>query len=250
MAMGLAASQARFLELTARKSDVEYQAQRICFERSQLADKQTAASQKYNEAMSNRKIVYSFNSGEDIKSVDITYKNYSNYMNQQLDGLQSTQQQLFLVSSSGNKIIVSSEDEIQKMIDSNLDQDGNKKFDYSDFMVAPDLDNVENFQKAIQDGVYYFATYNSTEEESDTKFKTFEWDELGGGAISEEYDKTDDAAAQSEYDTTTSEIQSKDKKLELELNRLNTEREEIVTEMESVQKVIKDNTESTFKAFS
>ena len=54
--MGLSASQARFLELTARKSNIEYQAQQINFQRLQLSDKLEDAAREYQEKTSNRKI--------------------------------------------------------------------------------------------------------------------------------------------------------------------------------------------------
>ena len=118
--MGMSASQARFLQLTARRSDVEYQAQRINFERLQLSDKSSAASAKYNDQLSNRKMVFKYGDGNDagnIKKVDVTYSNYKNYMNKQLDGINSTVQKLFLVSSSGKKIIVANEAEMKKMME-------------------------------------------------------------------------------------------------------------------------------------
>ena len=300
--MGMSASQARFLQLTARKSNVEYQAQRINFERLQLADKSAAASSKYNDLLSNRKLTYTFNSGEGRSTVDLTYSNYKSYMNQQAKNLTTSSQKMFLVSSSGNKIIVSNENEMKEIIENNLttytgnketilkakeefaqaeaegksvspriaalaginlevDEDGNEvdkeyeselvqEFQPRDFMIVPDLDNVENFQRAIQEGIYFFATYGTPEGEKDAKFHTYGWDSLEGGSISEEYDKSDDAAAQAEYDKTQDKIQSMDKKLELQLNKLNTERDAIQTEMDSVKKVIEDNVESTFKVFS
>lgn len=287
--MGMSASQARFLQLTARKSNVEYQAQRINFERLQLSDKAAAASAKYNDDLANRKMVYKFNTGESTQEIDVTYNNYKNYMNQQLDGLQTTANKMYLVSSSGKKIVVGSEEDMKKMIDSNkvyyseeqikaakekvssADDDTKidsqtrfiaslqvpegesgyttSKFDVSDFMIADDLDNVESFQKAIQEGIYYFATYDE-KAEGGPQFKTESWDTLQGGSMSEVYDKSDDARAQAEYDRVQTQIQSKDKKLELQLDKLNTEREALETEMESVQKVIDDNVESSFKVFS
>ena len=309
--MGMSASQARFLQLTARKSNVEYQAQRINFERLQLAEQQNAVSAKYNDAMSNRKLVFSYNTGEGVESVDITYKNYKNYMNQQLDDLSTSQQKMFLVSTSGNKIVVANEEDMKRIIDDNTtrysgtkeqilsakdeyekaqaekkpvsakikalasielpeeentnsntvsDSEETKEtaakeysitvndFEASDFVIADDLDNTDNFQKALMEGVYFFATYGIQEGDNDAKFKTVGIDSTN--SISEQYDRTDDAAAQAEYDTAMHKIQSQDKKLELELNRLNTEREAITTEMESVQKVLDDNIESTFKVFS
>ena len=290
--MGMSASQARFLQLTARKSNVEYQAQRINFERLQLADKDAAASAKYNDQLSNRKLVFRFNDNNNagnIQEVDVTYNNYKNYMNKQLEGFDSSAKQLFLVSSSGNKIIVASEAEKKQMMDLNQNyyskeqietaketiknaaQDDTidsktkflasldvpegesgcsiSKFSESDFVIAEDLDNPESFQRAIQEGIYYFATFDE-KAEGGPKFKTEAWDNLQSGSIKEEYDKSDDAKAQSEYDKAHSLIQSQDKKLELQLDKLNTEREALETEMESVQKVIDDNIESSFKVFS
>lgn len=117
--MGLSASQARFLQLTARKSNTEYQAQQINFQRLQWADKLSQASNEYQDATSNRKLTFSYNGGTGIEKVDITYQNYKNYMNKQLDGLVSSHQQYYLVSASG-KIIVANEEEREAMWKSRL----------------------------------------------------------------------------------------------------------------------------------
>lgn len=247
--MGLSASQARFLELTARKSNIEYQAQQINFERTQLATYLTNASLKYNEKMSNQKLIFSYNDGTGGNAVDITYNNYKNYMNQQMKGLNSASQQLFLISSSGKKIVVSNEQEIQDMMAKNMDG-GKSKFKESDFIIAPDLDDVDNFQQAIRDGVYFFGTYSKDEETGEARFSTYSWDTVQSGAIKETYDVSDDKVAEAEYNRIESEVQLKDKKLALELDRLESEREEIQTELEAVQKVIDDNVEAGFKVFS
>ena len=327
--MGMSATQARFLQLTARRSNVEYQAQRICFERLQLADQNAAAAKEYNEAISNRKLVYTYNDGEGRNSVDVTYKNYKNYMNQQGEGVVNAAEKVYLVSSSGNKIIVSNEEEMQTMINQNVElvlvsdvekakqaaysdtpdanDDNNStsevvntedatalnqetdtaetietekeklsdyqkslalrdftdwsiteidgtqyysksKFEPSDFMIVSDLDDVENFQRAITEGIYYFATYNNDDEGS--KFKTLEWATFQGGAVRDEYDKSDDAAAEAKYNETLTKNQSTDKKLELELDKLNTERDALTTEIETLKKVIDDDIEQSFKVFS
>ena len=57
--MGLAASQARYLALTARKSDLEYQSQTINTRRIQLAYKTAEIAKAYSEGMNNQKIMYS-----------------------------------------------------------------------------------------------------------------------------------------------------------------------------------------------
>ena len=282
--MGLSASQARFLQLTARRSNVEFQAQQINFQRLQWSDKLAAASSEYQDKTSNRKMVYNFNNGDGMTQVDVTYQNYKNYMNQQMEGLTTSQDKFFLVSSTGNKIIVGSEEERDKMIEQYTtytpyssttvvnngsegeeapeivekeDDEGNniqylvhREFIASDFIIADDLDNVDNFQNAIQNGIYYFAKRELNTETNMFEFKTESWDTIGGGAIGEVYDTADDAEAEAEYKAMSDKIQNIDKKLELQLNKLETERNAIQTEIESISKVIDDNIESSFKTFS
>ena len=117
--MGLSASQARFLQLTARKSDVEYQAQQVTQERLSLAQQLTEAANDYNDAISNTKLVFSYTDSS-THEVDVTYANYKNYMNQQLSGLTSSQKQMFLVSTSG-KIVVANEEDMMTIIENNTE---------------------------------------------------------------------------------------------------------------------------------
>lgn len=304
--MGLSASQARFLQLTARRSDIEYEAQQINFQRLELSKKAGDASKVYQDKMNNRKMVLKFNDGTGFQKVDMSYKNYKAYLNEQCGTSAIGLKQYFLVSSSGNKIIVSSEEEKKEMMDRytttmsedeynkissakkeveaagtdtsaltdetiqkakidiseyamniRYDEEGNeiveyiqRKFNEDDFLIVDDLDDPDSFQNAIQNGIYYFATLERDDETKESYFNTEGWDTLGGGAIGEEYDKSDDAAAQAEYDTIQSRIQSQDKKLELRLDQLESTRQAIQTEIESVEKVVSDNVEKSFNIFS
>lgn len=56
--MGMAASQARFLNLTARLSNLEFEGQQINQARMDLADKTAAAATEYQKAMNNRTILF------------------------------------------------------------------------------------------------------------------------------------------------------------------------------------------------
>ena len=303
--MGLSASQARFLQLTARRSNVEYQAQQINFQRLQLSQQGHEASLKYEEAMSNKKMIFSYNTGSEVKSVTLSYANYKNYMNQQIEGLVTSQEKYYLVSSTGNKLVVGSEEERDEIIAQNkksypkeqilaaqekyqagknsgrltdltefelklatmdwsnaiaetvVDEEGNEttnwiysQFSEKDFLIAEDLNDVDNFQSAIQNGIYYFAKLEPDSTTGEDVFKIQGWDTLGSGAITEEYDKTDDAQAEAEYQTIQDRLQNLDKKLELKLDQLETERSSIQTEIDSITKVIDDNIESSFGAFS
>ncbi len=117
--MGLSASQARFLQLTARKNDIEYQTQQITQERLSLAQQLTQVSNEYNDAISNKKLIFSY-ADSTVHQIDVNYTNYKNFMNQQDEKLQSSQKQVFLVSTSG-KIVVNSVEEMDEMIKKNTE---------------------------------------------------------------------------------------------------------------------------------
>lgn len=72
--MGLAASQGRYLCLTARMSDLVYEGQQISQQRMALAKETSAVAEKYNEAMSNR-IMQANIIGEDgsVQQQQLTY---------------------------------------------------------------------------------------------------------------------------------------------------------------------------------
>ena len=76
------------------------------------------------------------------------------------------------------------------------------------------------------------------------------WETLDSGAITEDYDKSDDAQAESEYQTAQDKIHAADRKLELRLDQLESNRQAIQTEIESVSKVIDENIEKTFNTLS
>ena len=63
-------------------------------------------------------------------------------------------------------------------------------------------------------------------------------------------DKTALAKAEAEYEHDMKQIDRKDKKFDMDLNRLETERTALKTEYDSVKKVIEDNIERTFGIFS
>ena len=253
--MGLSASQARFLQLTARRSNIEYQAQQINQQRLQLASKLEMYSNEYQQKISNRKMVFRYNNGSEIQNVDVTYQNYKNIMNQQQNGLPTTQAKLFLMSSSGNKVIVANAEDRDTMIaKSGVDDKGNNLLNADDFMIVDNLDDPDAFQLAIQNGDYYFATMDEVKYDEAgnaiVNFTTDMWETIQGGVIQEEYDRTDDAEAEAIFGNKQAKIQKMDKQLEMELDKLESERTAIQTEIESVSKVIDSNIEQGFKAFS
>ena len=63
-------------------------------------------------------------------------------------------------------------------------------------------------------------------------------------------DKTALAKAEAEYEHKTKQIDQKDKRFDLDLSKLDTERTALKTEYESVKKVIEENIDRTFGIFS
>lgn len=244
--MGLSASQARFLQLTARRSNLEYQAQQISQERLRLSSNLEEAATEYQEKISNYTMQFSFNNGEGTRSVNLSYKNYLLYMNQQEEGLITSQDKYYLVSSTGKKIVVSSEDEIDTMIKN----DTTKTLTTDDFIVTDGLDDTSLFQSNIESGAFYFATYTKDETTGTYSFNTKSWETLGSGAISQVLDTSDDAAAEAKYEATQIRLQKLDKSLEVELDQIEKERTAVDTEIDSVKKTIENNVEQSFNIFS
>ena len=60
----------------------------------------------------------------------------------------------------------------------------------------------------------------------------------------------DDARAEAEYNTKTASIQVKEKRLQNDLQQVETQQKACDTEIDSVKKVMEKNIERTFKVFS
>ena len=108
-------------------------------------------------------------------------------------------------------------------------------------------------QDCLRNGTYLLERGTATVDETtgqttEIKWTSISWD--SASAITDKYYTEDDDAAKAKYDRLQNEIQRQDKKLELELDNIETQRSAITTEEESVQKVMDDNIEGTFKTFA
>lgn len=103
-------------------------------------------------------------------------------------------------------------------------------------------DCLRNGKYLIQKGGY------DDNDEGKFKWRSVSWDATAN--ISDYYYDEDDDAAKAKYDRMQAQIQNQDKKLEIELNNIETERSAVTTEIESVQKVIDDNVQDSFKVFN
>ena len=64
------------------------------------------------------------------------------------------------------------------------------------------------------------------------------------------HDSSQDAKAEAEYNAASLKLKNKEKILDNELNKLNTEHEALKTEYDSAKTIIKDNISKTFNIFS
>ena len=288
--MGLAASQGRYLCLTARNSDLVYEGQQISQQRMALAKETQAVANKYNEAMSNT-VMTCVVQGKEAQRLT-----YDVLTNQDLsEGLG-----MRLVDANGNVVtpgayleitqaatetataktykVASSLDFVERYM---ADLDGDEKHKKSSMSLSelssyynenypdsgfttryvdkssvgyindgervthdPFITDPDYLQEMLSTGQYFIQQ----EGPADGVWEDYVWQ--GSSFISQEYDKSDDAAAEAEYEAAMLDLQKKDKILELRLEQVQTEQQAVEKEMESVKDVIGKNIENGFKTFA
>lgn len=172
-----------------------------------------------------------------------------------------------LVDDSG-AIVVASEDEIPNLGTFTKASNGDGKYRKKDangkiiakYVVDPNLkatsgistngttDGPNYLQECLRNGKYLIQKPSGEKDEDDkTEWRNVSWDAIG--SIKDNYYQDDDDVAKSKYDRLQREVQNQDKKLELELDNVETQRNAVQTEMDSVDKVMEENVEKTFNAF-
>ncbi len=237
--MGMSASQGRFLMLTAQKSNNEFQAQSITFQRMMLAENVDQWTDEYNNAMGNKTLLFgqvTSNNGTNIVNYNARL-HYDDIVREEADGGMG----MSLISATSNKIVVPT---LPDPLPEGKTRD--------DYFVCPDVNDADFLEKNLREGNFMFVDFNM---KNIVKFDESEWNKMLYSDsrltcfLSDVDDKTDDNEAQTLYDKRLKEFHHADKLMECELKRLETEHNALETEIESVQKVIKDNVEASFKTF-
>lgn len=263
--MGLAASQGRLLLLTARKSDLEYQSQQISQRRLLLSSQLETISNDYSKAIGNRVLMFSY----DIIQNQTNYTATEVLSYQGLVGTKKADGQYYRVTDALGRVVVpcppdsmaqTTTDENGNTVTQYVDSNGNilsagDSFTYKDeatgltdeYIIVPSILSSSVFQQGLRNGAYFIENYSSTESGGDGQWNSVTWQSME--EIQDVLDTDDDSYAQSVYETKTAMIQAQDKKLELELKQVETQHKAIETEVESVQKIITKNIESSFKMF-
>ena len=209
--MGLAATQTRFLSLTARKSNIEYQGQQINQQRTVLSNKSANA---YSEMLTLAvpvppstadftKVQYQYTDG------NITYQTTSYTTTKAEDGSNTITGKAYKLHNGE----VSDLTNVAVVID-----ESTERITKINGQTATVVEVVDN--NAYEDAYNQYL------------YKQYLYDQ-----------ELQVINAQTEI------IQQQDKALELQLNQLDTEQNEISTEMEALDKVLGDNVEDSYKTF-
>ena len=300
--MGMAASQARLLTITARIHDVEYQAQSIQNHKMQLARMSDDAMQEYLEILDGQELTLSTTgSGYQVQTIMV---NFNSLMGE--NRLMGSSGQQYAIRNENGALVVS--DNIYQAYQDFKDSSITKTADgfatmmmlggeeVEDKKVNDELNNPETVDREDSTYQYYaqmfrliqyakdcvsidsYDDFGNGDAENNSEFldsmlrskgwsieiihdnkKTGEITLQGTSASSDsslsntstkEIDKTALAKAEANYEHTLKQIDAKDKQYDLELSKLETERNALTTQYDSVKKVIEDNIERTFGIFS
>jgi len=253
--MGLAASQARFLQLTARKSNIEFEGQQLNQQRLVLAntsaglyqqqlslspptppsstdDKYVTPAYTFQDKVSGttKTVKFIFNSTKDVIGATMSYNSYES-------STEATTKTVYVHTG----VATGPDDSDSTGVPTSFSNDVG-------FDIASGRLNKLNISLWNSDtGAAVTTQYKGTDLTyapiTDTQ------------AYNDDMNKYEDLKAvyDSQLDkinAQTATIQNQDRSLELKMKQIDTEHSSIQTEMDAVQKVIKANLDSSFKTFA
>ena len=278
--MGLAASQARFLTLTARKSNIEFQGQQINQQRTVLANKSADVVNKMlalSPAVPPTSTSHSYYKVAQNFANEGTGTNLAGNVNGQSEKIRSWrlvdaatigQPTVYgvtaLTSSAAYEVTYSYmfqgqemtgkmyTDRLSTFTQGNAEEAQQALYTAGIFQVDHTTGNIVQKMKIDNHESFggtagTFSTYDTTDLIYGTSFDDIAYNESMNQYDFQKY--TYDKAI-ADINAETSGIQAKDKSLELKLKQLDSEHGAIQTEMEAVKAVIDKNIEGTFKTFA
>lgn len=273
--MGLAASQARLLNLTARMHDIEYKAQNLEAQKLQMANESTQVYKEYETALNKQKVQFKhigadgsavyrdasvqtlINAGYQIKilngnrwydynNVDGTWQRFESTMQEvTVTALANDQNAGAIINEGGTnyklaKPAYTGQTTIyayQEIRPTAEDTAATAQLD------TIDLTSVEVLRNLVEAGFIVFEKpmTDGTIEEVNIATDT---------NLQEVSDETELKKAEAKYEADMRKIDAKDKKFDTDLAAMEAERNAIKTEIETLKTVAKDNVDRTFKLFS
>ena len=278
--MGLAASQARLLLLTAKNDALELQAQNVEQERLLLAQEQETIAQEYSDKTTNT--IYTcrvFENGE-TQQQTMNLETLAKSLSQGGEGVS-----IVIADAKGNPIarataIGETEDgdvavgEYQMEYEINVGGTMVKTTATNNVIEALRVNGSNSpLQTGLANGSYqlWIEDTSETANEDSTDLIVGSSGVIGHGedavvdaeskfyvrksleslsTVTSRYYTEDDAAAQAEYNTAMAKVNTLDTRLENKLNQIETQKKAVEQEMESVDSLIQSNIERTFQYFS
>ena len=250
--MGLAASQVRLLSLTARQHTVEYEAQRIEAQKLALANESDQVYNTYLEALDATKVQYKV-----VSNDGSTNYNDATFANLAAAG--------FLFNVGGTVC-----DTLDK-VKAALDAQGVANITAADsytllttlvsegyvVLMEPQADPEAGYEYKGGQIAYTDDTQNKTyglnEKDADGNLYTYKvFDDTSVSTSTKVQEVSDEGGlkkAEAQYEADMNKINAKDTRYDNKLSQLETERNAIKTEIESLETVAKENVERTFKIF-
>ena len=241
--MGLSSSQARLLNLTSRMHQIEYKAAKLEAEKLQMANESSRVYEDYLEALEKTKIQ------KKILTTDgsVTYRDITSYQDFTTAG--------FALQYNGTTYTG----------DAIAYQGGTKKLNATQTAgsfgkLLVDLGITElsgNFEDVItniinsgQVTIVSAKNDGTFAQPTDADYNRYETSVATNTNLQEVTDSSELKKAEAKYEADMKKIDMKDRKYDSDIAALETERNAIKQEMETLKSVAKENVERTFKLFS
>ena len=233
--MGMSASQARLLSITARMSDTEHKSQQLANTKIRITDQAEQVANDYANSLNKSKLTYNtFNNGNAVK-MDLSSSSLKMLSNElRLKKREDNSE----VPLTGNDAMKFTESELFEMI-----QSGEYYLETKSVVTEQAFNGMSDTERKAYsleenaDGNIFYSTWSETNSSSNTNIAT-------------EVDKYELSKAEAEYNAKTLSLKNKEKAIDNEVNKLNSEHEALKTEYDSLKTVIKDNIDKSFNMFS
>ena len=219
--MGLSASQARLLNLTARMHDIEYKAQNLEAQKLQMANESTQVYQEYENALNKQK----------VQLKHIGADGSAEYRDASLEDIIDAGYEVIVQSTDGTWTTCKTAGEITTATGIQADALGKK----------------ETLRNMVEAG---FIVFRKPGIDADGNQIFTEVNIATDTSLQEVQDETELKKAEAKYEADMRKIDAKDKKFDTDLAALEQERNAIKTEIDTLKTVAKDNVDRTFKLFS
>ena len=238
--MGFAASQARLLLLTSRKSDLEFRAQQITNAEMILAMQTEEIAREYSMKLSNQTIRYQSGDGNLVTLTAANFSALTGFTLQENYGTPDNPNWQNWQLNETKTYIDKNGQEYDAAAYNALSQTERDKLQIQEVRSQGSNFSGQELIHGLNNG--RFQVVNDKGEVVD--FINSNMNTVVG------YDTSDDAAADAEYRQKTAALQVKEKRLQMELQQIEAQQKACESELDSVKKIMDKNIERTLKVFS